>query len=181
MAIEPCRGLHRTALGGENYRRGPCESDRCQCRAALQGLQSQRRHSTASVRSFETAGICMFTVANQWGDAVAGRPHSGILRPISPMPGVSTGSGRYTRRVEACKCSGSTQREQASLRIGGCLEQPGHSVDSAVASRISRSGRRCRPSWSKFSGASHFSNAFRIGGHSSAITEYQAVSRLRPL
>lgn len=38
-----------------------------------------------------------------------------------------------------------------------------------------------RPSRSKLSGSSHVSKANLIGGHSSSMIAYQAVSRLRPL
>ena len=61
------------------------------------------------------------------------------------------------------------------------LSAVNYPVDCGIAPRISRNERRCRPSWSKFSGLSQLSNAARMRGHSSAITAYQAVSRFRPL
>src|SRR6266849_1563601 len=46
--------------------------------------------------------------------------------------------------------------------------------------RTSARDRRCPPFGSKFSGASHASNAARTAGHSPSMIENQAVSRLRP-
>jgi hypothetical protein len=53
----------------------------------------------------------MLAVANQSGAAVTDRAYGGIPRPVSLVSGFSTGPGRYTRSLEACKCRGS----------GGCL------------------------------------------------------------
>jgi hypothetical protein len=117
MAALPARGLHRPASRSENHWRRPRDTDRSQCRPALQSLQSQRRPSTPAVRSFAKAGVGMLAVANQSGAAVTDRAYGGIPRPVSLVSGFSTGPGRYTRRLEACKCRGSGGCQQTPLRI----------------------------------------------------------------
>ena len=61
----------------------------------------------------------------------------------------------------------------------GPLSRGGARAPSYAGGRAS--GRRCRPSPAKFAGSSQASNAARRAGHSLSMTEYQAVSRLRPL
>lgn len=70
--------------------------------------------------------------------------------------------------------------EKVSPRGRGNTNRPAERVYSAVLVSVDRLSR-CRPSASKFAGASQRSKAARSRGHSPSMIENQAVSRLRPL
>ncbi len=67
----------------------------------------------------------------------------------------------------------------AAVSALGFVPRPSDALQ--ISSRIVSRRRFCRPSESKFSGASQASNAALARGHSLSRSENQLVSRLRPL